>query len=125
MVEGVHFLLYARDPQRARDFLRDALRLPAVEAGEGWLIFALPPSELGVHPVESGAPPASGQPRCEVFLMCRDLAATIAEWHGRGVEFTSPVSEQPWGRLTTLRVPGAGEIGLYEPKHPTAVRLGD
>lgn len=122
MIEGIHFILYAHDADRAKAFFRDVLQLDSVDAGHGWLIFALPPAELAAHPTD--APETSAeQPRCEAYLMCRDLDATMAELAGRGVEFTGPVSEQRWGRLVSLRVPGAGPIGLYQPKHPTAVAL--
>lgn len=123
MIDGAHFILYAQDPDQARAFFRDVLKLPSVDAGHGWLIFALPPAELAAHPIEAGSTPAQGQPRCEVYLMCRDLDATVADLRARSVEFIGDVQEQPWGRLISLRVPGAGPIGLYQPQHPTAIGL--
>ena len=114
MIAGVHALLYADDAEAARAFLRDVLGFPAVDAGGGWLIFALPPAELALHP---GAP---GEHR--LYLMCRDIRRTAAELERRGVELTSPIAEQRFGLVTSLRVPGAGEIGLYQPKHPSPLQ---
>jgi predicted enzyme related to lactoylglutathione lyase len=123
MITGIHLLTYAHDAELARAFFRDVLALPHVDAGEGWLIFKLPPAEVGVHPTEPGTPPADGQPTCELYLLCDDLQKTVAELERKGVEFVSPISEQPWGIVTSLKVPGAGEIGLYQPKHPMAIAL--
>jgi catechol 2,3-dioxygenase-like lactoylglutathione lyase family enzyme len=115
MISGTHAIIYAEDAERARAFFRDVLEWPHVDAHGGWLIFQLPPAELGVHPTEPGS---SGQH--ELYLMCEDVHATMAALGARGVEFTSPVEDQGFGLLTRLRVPGAGEIGLYQPRHPTA-----
>ena len=115
MINGVHALLYAKDADQTRAFLRDVLGLPYVDAGGGWLIFALPPGELGVHPEES-------EVHHELYFMCDDAAATVAELTAKGVK-CSPVKDQGWGLVTAVEVPGAGRIGLYQPKHPTAVRL--
>jgi len=118
MISGAHTILYAKDPERARAFFKDVLGLPSVDAGRGWLIFALPPAEIAAHPAEE--PAASGH--CELYLMCDDLAATMKELAQRGAVFTAPISEQRWGLLTRLSVPGAGEVGLYQPKHPLPPR---
>jgi catechol 2,3-dioxygenase-like lactoylglutathione lyase family enzyme len=115
VITAAHAILYAEDPERARVFLRDVLGLDHVDAGGGWLIFRLPPAEVGVHPADAGE---SG--RHELFLMCDDVHATVAELQAKGVEFTSPVEERRFGLMTSLRVPGAGELGLYQPTHPTA-----
>jgi predicted enzyme related to lactoylglutathione lyase len=127
MITGIHLITYAKDADKARAFFKDVLGLPSVDAGRGWLIFALPPAEIAAHPTDAAdseqAASAGGQPRCELYLMCDDVKRTIDDLKRKGVEFTSPVSEQPWGLLTTLRVPGAGEIGLYQPKHPIALGL--
>ncbi|WP_019926343.1 VOC family protein [Nocardia sp. BMG111209] len=120
MIIGAHTIVYATDPEAARAFFRDVLGLPHVDAGHDWLIFRSPPAELAVHPAEG-----SGSGRLELYLMCDDLPATMAELTAKGVEFTSGVSEQRWGLLTSLRVPGAGEIGLYEPRHPTAYDIAE
>jgi len=117
VIEGVHTLLCADDAAAARAFFRDVLGLRAVDGGDGWLIFALPPGELGVHP-----PPCDpGAGRAELFFMCRDIHATVSELEAKGVEFTAPVHEERWGLLTRLVVPGFGEVGLYEPRHPTPI----
>ena len=114
MIAGAHTIVYADDPQAARTFFRDVLGFPAVDAGDGWLIFALPPGEVAVHPGEGSA--AGGH---ELFFMCRDVEATVAELERRGVEFTAPISDEGYGLLTRFRIPGASEIGLYEPRHPS------
>ena len=112
-ITGIHAILNAEDAEAVRAFLRDTLELKAVDAGGGWLIFALPPAELAAHP--------GGENTTSLYLMCDDLEATMAELEAKGVEFTRPVSDEGWGRLTALRVPGGGELGLYEPRHPTAI----
>jgi catechol 2,3-dioxygenase-like lactoylglutathione lyase family enzyme len=111
VIAGAHAIVDAEDPEAARAFFRDVLGFDAVDAGDGWLIFALPPGELACHPGEPG--------RHELFLMCHDIEAEVAELEQRGVEFTAPVSDEGWGLLTRFRVPGAGEIGLYQPRHPS------
>ena len=116
MINGIHAILYSTDAEQTRAFFRDVLGFSSVDAGHGWLIFALPPAELGIHPAE-------GQTRHELYLMCNDVHATVAELTGKGVEFTQPVADQGWGLLAKLRIPGGGEIGLYQPKHPTAISL--
>ena len=114
MIAGAHTILYAHDAEAARAFFRDVLELDSVDAGHGWLIFELPPGELACHPTE-GRPGAGA----ELYLMCQDVDAARAELESRGVEFVAPVSEQRFGRLTRFRVPGFGELGLYEPRHPS------
>lgn len=117
MITGTHAVVYAEDAEKARAFLRDVLGLPHVDAGGGWLIFRLPPAEVGVHPAE---PAGSG--RHELYLLCDDIAATVAELTAKGVE-VADVSDQGFGLVTTLRVPGAGTLGLYQPHHPVAYDL--
>jgi catechol 2,3-dioxygenase-like lactoylglutathione lyase family enzyme len=126
VITSAHAILYAEDPERARAFFRDVLDLPYVDVHGGWLIFALPPAELGIHPAAEAGQPAGGAPNGhhELFFMCDDIDATVAELSAKGVEFTAAIEEQRFGRLTRLRVPGAGEIGLYQPSHPTAYDLG-
>ena len=119
MIDGAHALLFADDPEAARAFLRDVLGFDAVDAHGGWLIFALPPAELAVHPVEGNDRTAGEH---QLFLMCRDIRRTAAELEARGVELTTPISEERFGLITSLRVPGAGEIGLYEPRHPSPLQ---
>jgi catechol 2,3-dioxygenase-like lactoylglutathione lyase family enzyme len=113
VIRGAHAILYSSDAAADRAFFRDVLGLPDVDAGGGWLIFTLPPAEVAVHPAEtSGA--------VELYLVCDDVETTVAELTGRGVVFDSPVTDERWGRLTTLRLPGGGRLGLYEARHPTA-----
>ena len=111
-------MAYASDADAARAFFRDVLRLESVDAGGGWLIFALPPAEVGVHPASGPGGTA------ELYLMCDDVDATVAELSARGVEFEGGVSDEGWGRVTHLLVPGFGLLGLYEPRHPVAARPG-
>lgn len=124
MITGIHIITYAHAAGKARAFFRDVLGLSSVDAGRGWLIFALPPAEIAVHPIYGDAPSAPGeQPRHELYLMCDDIGKTVDELKRKGVEFVMPVSKQSWGLLTSLKVPGAGVIGLYQPKHPLAIGL--
>jgi len=113
VIRGAHAILYSSDAEADRVFLRDVLGLSHVDAGGGWLIFRLPPAEVAVHPAESSG-------AVELYLVCDDVAETVAELTGKGVVFDSPVSDQGWGLLTTLRLPGGGRLGLYEARHPTA-----
>jgi catechol 2,3-dioxygenase-like lactoylglutathione lyase family enzyme len=118
VLTGTHAILYADDADAARASFRDALGLPHVDAGGGWPVVRLPPPELGVHPVGE-----VGQPgRHELHPMCDDVEATAGELPAKGVESTSP-TDQGLGLVATLRVPGAGEIGLYRPRHPPAYDL--
>ena len=119
MIVGTHAIVYAEDAALARAFFRDVLGLDNVDAHDGWLIFKLPPAELGIHP--SGE--SSGSGAHELFFMCDDIEETVAELTAKGVEFTKPVGNQGFGLLTSFRVPGGGEIGLYQPRHPTAFDL--
>jgi catechol 2,3-dioxygenase-like lactoylglutathione lyase family enzyme len=114
VIIGAHVIIYARDPEAARAFFRDVLGLPAVDAGRGWLIFELPPTELAAHPAEEGGDH-------ELYLMCDHIEATVEELKQKGVEFTRPVIDAGWGLVTALAVPGAGDLALYEPKHPSPV----
>ncbi len=114
MIVGAHTIVFAEDAEATRAFFADVLDLRAVDAGGGWLIFALPPAELACHPATDD----SG--RHELYLMCDDLEATMAELRAKGVEL-GPVAEERWGRVTTITLPDGGELGLYEPRHPTAL----
>ena len=113
MINGTHVILYSQDAEADRVFLRDVLGFESVDAGDGWLIYRAPPAEIAVHPTE-------GAEAHELYLMCDDIAATVAELTAKGVAFTGPVLDRGWGRLTSIRLPGGGELGLYEPRHPTA-----
>lgn len=116
VVFGAHIVLYSNDAEADRAFLADVLGLASVDAGGGWLIFALPPAEAAVHP--------AGAPGAEFFLMCDDLSAEMAALADRGV-VCSAVEEAQWGSVTKIRLPGGAELGLYQPKHPTAIERRD
>lgn len=125
MINGAHFLLYSKDPEADRAFLRDVLEFRSVDAGHGWLIFALPPAEIAVHPVDDDAPQsvAAGEVvGVSLYLMCDDLVSTMKLLESKNV-LCSEVNEAPWGIVTTFRLPSGGEIGLYQPTHPTALEL--
>lgn len=115
MIFGAHVILYSKDAAADRAFFRDILGFSSVDAGHGWLIFALPPAEAAVHPAEKDA----GH---ELFLMCDDLKAEILELGTKGVQ-CSVVQEARWGSIAKIRLPGGGEVGLYQPKHPLALAL--
>ena len=128
MITALHTLVYADDPEAARAFFRDVLRLPGVDTGGGWLIFRSGPSELGVHPA-SWEGVGGGSERTEqsfdVSLMCDDLEATMAELRGRGAEFAGEVQDAGWGTTVQLVVPGAGSMMLYQPAYaPPALDEG-
>jgi predicted enzyme related to lactoylglutathione lyase len=116
MVNGSHVIFYAKDAEKVPSFFKEVLELSSVDAGHGWLIFALPPAEFAVHPTE-------GAPRYELYLMCDDIQATTKALQAKGVEFPQPVKEERWGLLRAIKLPGGGEMGLYEPRHPTALKL--
>jgi catechol 2,3-dioxygenase-like lactoylglutathione lyase family enzyme len=111
MVFGAHVILYSKDATADRAFFRDILGFSSVDAGDGWLIFALPPAEAAVHPAEGSA----GN---EFFLMCTDLKAEMSKLKSQGVR-CSAVQEARWGSITRVKLPGGGDIGLYQPKHPS------
>jgi hypothetical protein len=115
VINGGHVIIYSQDAEADRAFLRDVLESPHVDAGAGWLIFKLPPSEIAVHP-------ADGPSAHELYLMCDDLDATMSQLAAKGVASTA-ITKAGWGRLTRLRLPSGGEIGLYEPRHPRATEL--
>jgi catechol 2,3-dioxygenase-like lactoylglutathione lyase family enzyme len=115
VITGAHTVMFTHDADALRAFLGDVLGLDSVDAGGGWLIFALPPAEVAAHP-------SDGDPSIELYLMCDDVDATVSELEAKGVQFTRPVSDEGWGLVTAMRVPGGGELGLYEPRHPTPPR---
>jgi catechol 2,3-dioxygenase-like lactoylglutathione lyase family enzyme len=115
MIRGVHTMFYTSEPEALRAFLRDRLGLPATDVGGGWLIFDLPEAEMGCHPVDpSGAPP-SGTPHISFY--CDDLAKTVAELKGRGVEFIDPVTDAGYGLITHFKMPGGFAAQLYQPRY--------
>jgi catechol 2,3-dioxygenase-like lactoylglutathione lyase family enzyme len=109
MIFGAHMIVYSNDPTADRAFFRDVLGLSSVDAGDGWLIFALPPAEVAVHPDEDGG-------KTELYLMCVDLKAEMQALESKGVK-CSDVVEARWGSVTTIPLPGGGGIGLYQPTH--------
>jgi hypothetical protein len=115
MITGLHAIVFSPQAQQVRAFLTDLLALPSVDAGGGWLIFAMPPAELAVHP-------ADGPGHHELYLMCDNIHATLAELTGKGVEVAREVSDQGWGLLAAIRLPDGGEFGIYEPRHPSPLR---
>jgi len=130
MIIGAHVLLYSEKPEADRAFFRDVLGFRAIDAGGGWLIFALPPAEVALHPVDQ---PKKGSKRkvargdggllgAQLYLMCEDLKALMQSLKAKKVK-CSPVDEVRWGLKTTIRLPSGGELGLYQPKHPTALDL--
>jgi catechol 2,3-dioxygenase-like lactoylglutathione lyase family enzyme len=112
MITGVHAVIFTRDAERDRAFFRDVLKFPSVDAGGGWLIFALPPAELAAHPAERGD-------QHELYLMCDDIHATVAELQPKGVDLARPISDEGFGLVTAIRLPGGAELGLYQPRHPS------
>jgi catechol 2,3-dioxygenase-like lactoylglutathione lyase family enzyme len=114
MIFGAHVIVYSKDADADRAFLRDVLGFSSVDAGHGWLIFALPPAEAAVHPAEAND-------RHELYFMCDDLKAEIAALAKKRVE-CSKVHEERWGSITKIRLPGGGQVGLYQPKHPMAIK---
>jgi hypothetical protein len=115
MINGAHAILYSDDAEATRTVLAKVLGTRSVDAGGGWLIFALPPAEIAVHPAEAGG-------RAELYLLCDDVAATVDALRAEGIEVARPISDQGWGLLTAIALPGGVELGLYEPRHPTAVQ---
>ncbi|HXO18840.1 MAG TPA: VOC family protein [Thermoanaerobaculia bacterium] len=125
MINGAHVLLHSKDPEADRAFFRDVLKFPSVDAGRGWLIFALPPAEVAVHPADGDTSHVHAG-HCLLgavfYLMCDDLEATVKALAAKNVRCTE-VTDAPWGFKTTIRLPSGGEIGLYQPTHPTALGL--
>jgi catechol 2,3-dioxygenase-like lactoylglutathione lyase family enzyme len=115
MISGAHVIVYTKNTEADRAFFRDVLGFQSVDAGHGWLIFALPPGEAAFHPSDKNGPH-------ELYFMCDNLKSEMAALAKRGVK-CSAVQEERWGSITKLRLPGGGEIGLYQPKHPTALSL--
>ena len=114
MIHGTHVIIYSKDAEADRAFFRDVLKYESVDAGHGWLIFALPPAEVAVHPSDTNDVH-------EFFLMCDDIQSLVAEMKRKNVT-CSPVDEQRWGSITRLALPGGGTLGVYQPKHPSPLR---
>ncbi len=118
-INGAHVLLYTSKPDEVRAILRDIFGWRHVEAGEGWLIFALPPAEVGVHPGEG--PSYERGVRHQLSLMCDDIVATVADLRAKGLEVPGEPQDQGWGITSAIVLPGDLEVLLYEPRHPTAI----
>jgi len=116
VISGAHTIIFSEDAEAARAFFRDVLGFAAVDAGEGWLIFELPPGELAFHPGGGWGKQAAQH---ELFLMCHDIEQTVDHLKKKGVAFTSGISDEGYGLMTRFTIPGGGEIGLYQPKHPS------
>jgi hypothetical protein len=109
MINGAHTIIYSRQPERDRAFLRDVIGLPHVDVGGGWLIFALPPSEVAVHPSDDTE-------KHELYLMCEDIQVFTSTMKARNIAY-DPVQDEGWGLLTHLSLPGGGKLGVYQPRH--------
>src|SRR5919198_4299844 len=117
MITGIHGLVYTSEPEAVRAVLRDAFGWEHVDAGDGWLIFALPPAEVGVHP-------SDGETHHELSLMCNDIAATVAELRAKGIEIRGEPEDRGYGIVTTMVLPGGVEIDLYKPRHASPLGAG-
>lgn len=115
MINGAHIVIYSKDSEADRAFFRDVLQFHWVDPGHGWLIFAMPPLEAAFHDTETND-------QHELFMMCDDLAATLTDLKSKHVK-VSDVNEQRWGKIATLTLPGGGSIGVYEPKHPSPLKV--
>lgn len=115
MITGMHAIVFSPEAEKVRAFFADVLGMPAADAGGGWLIFALPPAELAVHP-------ADGESHHELYLMCDNLQATLTELKAKGAEVARDASDQGWGLLAAIRLPDGSELGIYEPRHPSPLR---
>jgi hypothetical protein len=123
MIAGAHFLLYSKDPEADRAFFKTVLEFPSIDIGEGWLLFALPPAELAVHPGDGEFVQMHAKHSMlgvVLYLMCDDLRSLVGSLESKGVACATPV-EAEWGITTSLRLPSGGEIGLYQPTHPTMI----
>jgi predicted enzyme related to lactoylglutathione lyase len=125
MIIGNHFLLYSKDAEADRAFFRNVLEIPHVDAGEGWLIFAMSPAEMGIHPLEGEFSQQHAGHQllgAVLYLMCDDLEASIASLKAKNVRCTK-IENAGWGTVTTIPLPSGGSIGLYQPRHQTALKL--
>jgi hypothetical protein len=116
---GTHLLLYTSEPEALRALLRDVFGFPNVDAGDGWLIFAVPPAEMGVHPAEG--PSYDSGVRHQVSFMCDDIAATVADLRARGVRIDGEPQDEGWGISVMMTLPGGCQVQLYQPRHPVAI----
>jgi hypothetical protein len=114
MISGAHVIIYSKKPEKDRKFFKNVLKFPFVDAGEGWLIFALPPSEVAVHSYKINR-------SHELYLMCDDLAATMKELRHKKIKCSKEISAE-WGAITFITLPGGSKLGIYQPRHPLAPR---
>jgi predicted enzyme related to lactoylglutathione lyase len=114
MISGVHAIVYSKEAEKLRAFFKDVLEWPFVDAVHGWLIFALPPAELGVHPAEQNSH--------QLYLMSEDVHATVERLKSRGVKITQPIVDQGWGLVAQIELPDGSHMGLYQPRHPIPPR---
>ena len=121
MITGVHALIWTDDADALRAFFRDVLEFPAVDAGGGWLVFGLPPAELAMHPTDELHPADVGG-RAQLYLMCDDVERTVRELEAKGVELSRPIADEGFGLTCAIRLPDGQDLGLYEPRHPTALQ---
>lgn len=117
-ITGAHVLLYTPEAEKLRATLRDVFKWKYVDAGEGWLIFALPPAEIGVHPAEG--PTWESGVRHQFSLMCDDIHATVSELRAKGIRIDAEPEDEGWGISTVMTLPGGVQVQLYEPRHPVA-----
>jgi hypothetical protein len=114
MIFGAHAIIFSKAPEEARALLKKVLGSKSIDAGGGWLIFPLPPAEIAIHPTDDA-------PEHHLYLMCEDIEATITDLRAKGITFTRAVHDERWGRITAIALPGGGELGLYQPRHPMAL----
>lgn len=114
MIRGMHAMFYCSDAAALRAFIKDKLGLPATDVGDGWLIFDAPQADLGIHPTDGDGPPSGS---ADISFYCDDIAATVSDLQGKGVEFTQPVEDQGYGLVTYFKVPGGFKVQLYEPRY--------
>src|SRR5258708_18960898 len=112
MISGAHVILYSPDAEADREFFRDVLGFPHVDAGHGWLIFQLPPAEVAVHPAQA--------PAHELYLMCDDIKATLAVLAAKGAAVSADLTQERWGIISTIALPSGAPLSLYQPRHPLA-----
>jgi hypothetical protein len=115
MITGAHAIIFTKNADAVRALLRDVLEFPSVDAGDGWPIFALPAAELAAHHADDTS-------HHELYLLCDDIHATVADLQRKGVEFSRPISDERWGLITAIKMPDGSELGLYQPKHLTPTR---
>lgn len=118
MIIGAHIIVFSTNAEADRLFMRDVLGFSGVDAGEGWLIFKLPPSELAIHPSAEAA-------KHELYFMCDDIQATLTDLTAKGVEISMPIRDEGWGLIASIQLPGGSPLSIYQPRHPTAYNLAE